>query len=49
MAYVDPSSAGILARVLAPIFILVSMLGIQFKQRLVGFFQRILHRPNSKG
>lgn len=48
MIYVDPSSAGVIARVLAPIFILVSMLGIQFKQRLMGLLQRTLRGPNSK-
>ncbi len=44
MAYVDPGSAGTLMRVLAPVFILVSVLGIQFKHRIGGLIRRAFHR-----
>jgi len=44
MAYVDPSSAGTLMRVLAPVFILLSALGLQFKHSLGAFVRRVLRR-----
>ena len=45
MIYVDPSNASTLMKILAPIFILVSALGVQFKQGIVTLFRRIFHRP----
>jgi len=47
MAYVDPSSAGMLARMLAPIFILISFFGIQFRNRLLALLRRFTHRSDS--
>jgi hypothetical protein len=44
MAYVDPSSAGTLMRVLAPVFILLSALGLQFKHSLGALLRRALRR-----
>ena len=47
MAYVDPNSTGILVRVLAPIFILISILWIQMKQQFMRLLQRLIHKLRS--
>ncbi len=48
MAYIDPSSTSDLMRILAPIFILVSVMGLQFKHRLKAIINRILNRHDNK-
>ena len=49
MAYVDPSSSSTLVRLLAPIFILVSVFWVQFRHRITALVHRLLHRPGSAG
>jgi hypothetical protein len=43
--YVDPSSASTLMTLLAPVFILVSALGLHFKRGLKALVQRLFQRP----
>lgn len=41
MGYVDPASTSLLARILAPVFILVSAFGVHFRHRLAAWLQRL--------
>jgi hypothetical protein len=42
LIYVDPSSTSLLMQILAPIFILLSVLGSRFKKHIVAAYRRIV-------
>jgi hypothetical protein len=44
--YVDPSSTGLLMTVFAPIFILISALGLHFKRAIQALLRRIFNKPD---
>ena len=47
--YVDPSSTGMLMTVLAPIFILVSALGLHFKRSIKALLRRFFNKSGLDG
>ena len=48
-AYIDPSGGGMLFQVLAPMFILLSVLGLYFKRALMSACRRMIGRqPDEK-
>jgi len=49
LVYVDPSSTGLLMQILAPVFVLFSVLGGYFKRDVATFFRRLTGRPTREG
>ncbi len=48
MAYIDPSTTSTLMRLLAPIFIILSLLGLRFKRQFKIFYSHIFNIFNNK-
>ena len=45
MHYIDPSSTSNIMQIVAPVFILISILGLRLKQCLNFLYRRLLNRP----
>ena len=49
MAYIDPTTSSTLVRVIAPIFIIVAVFWVQFRQWVKSLIHRLLRNRNDLG